>query len=433
MSGQPAIYRFSSLERLVSRLRDDFRSGGQDFVLLYAYNGTGKTWLSMEFKNAGKTGTANYLTTESGDVITTESGEALEVERAQGDTLYFNAYTEDLFVWDNDLEGDSRRVLRLNSNSRFFIGIRELAVEANIQSYLGRYTDLDFDVDYGNWTISFRKGEAEHIKISRGEQNIFIWCLFMAICERVIDGHPSYDWVKYFYIDDPISSLDDNNAIAVASDLAKLLRKARERNKVVPVVTNPPESAINTERRVADPIKVVISSHHALFFNVVCNELKMPSSVKCKRYFLHRPGQGADYTLRATDDTPFFHHVAMLSQLQKAAQPDGVLYTYHFNMLRSVLEKTATFFGKKDFSACLEGVTDEGLYARALNLLSHGKYSLYEPVEMLEDNRQLFRDILAAFLNKHAFDLPELLDARPVDANADPVTSSSVAADPQAV
>lgn len=82
-------------------------------------------------------------------------------------------------------------------------------------------------------------------------------------------------------------------------------------------------------------------------------------------------------------------------------------------MLRSVLEKTATFFGKKDFSACLEGVTDEGLYSRALNLLSHGKYSLYEPVEMLEDNKQLFRDILAAFLDKHAFDLPALLNAPP--------------------
>jgi hypothetical protein len=235
------------------------------------------------------------------------------------------------------------------------------------------------------------------------EQNIFVWCLFMAICERVIDGHPSYAWVKFFYIDDPISSLDDNNAIAVASDLAKLLRKAK------------------------DKIKVVVSSHHALFFNVVCNELK---SGKCKRYFLHRANRGTDYTLRATDDTPFFHHVAMLSELQKAAQPDGVLYTYHFNMLRSVLEKTATFFGKKDFSACLEGVTDEGLYSRALNLLSHGKYSLYEPVEMLEDNKQLFRDILDAFLNKHAFDLPVLVNKASSSNAAIPAAASVSSAQP---
>jgi hypothetical protein len=125
--------------------------------------------------------------------------------------------------------------------------------------------------------------------------------------------------------------------------------------------------------------------------------------------------------LRATDDTPFFHHVAMLSEIRNAAD-SGALYTYHFNMLRSILEKTATFFGKKDFSACLEGVQDEALYSRALNLLSHGKYSLYEPTEMLEDNKQLFRDILNAFLTKHQFDLPALLSE---EATAAPETIMS--------
>ena len=365
MSDQPKIVRFADFDRLVARLRDDFHSGGHDFVLLYAYNGTGKTRLSMEFKSAGKA----------------KNG-------GSPDTLYFNAYTEDLFIWDNDLQGDSKRVLRLNSDSRFFSGIKDLALDESIQSYLSRYTDLDFDIDYTDWTVSFRKGDAEHIKVSRGEENIFVWCLFMAICERVIDAHPSYDWVKYFYIDDPISSLDDNNAIAVASDLAKLLRKAK------------------------DQIKVVVSSHHALFFNVICNELK---TSKTKRYFLHRPKDNGDFTLRATDDTPFFHHVAMLSEIRKAAD-SGALYTYHFNMLRSILEKTATFFGKKDFSACLDGVEDEALFSRALNLLSHGRYSLYEPTEMLEDNKQLFRDILSAFLSKHQFDLPVLLNEQSATA-----------------
>lgn len=405
-----SIQRFRTLGSLVTRLRDDFKSGGNDFVLLYAYNGTGKTRLSMEFKHAGKKKVTSYLVTETGARLVTEKGEALVSETVLGDTLYFNAFTEDLFFWDNDLAADSKRVLRLNSGSRFFSGLKELALEENIQSYLGRYTDLGFDIDYSAWTISFSKGDAEHIKVSRGEQNIFIWCLFMALCERVIDGHPSYDWVKFFYIDDPISSLDDNNAIAVASDLAKLLRRAKTRTRQELATPSAPGDGASAKRSVADPIKVVISSHHALFFNVVCNELK---PTKHKKYFLHRPSGGGDYTLRSTDDTPFFHHVAMLSELQKAAHPEtGKLYTYHFNLLRSILEKTATFFGKKDFSECLEGVTDEALYSRALNLLSHGKYSLYEPVEMLEDNKQLFRDILDAFLKKHSFELPDLLNEK---------------------
>jgi hypothetical protein len=348
--------KYSSINRLVQRLRDDLNGGGQNFVLLYAYNGTGKTRLSMDFKEAGK-----------------------RKNGGNPDTLYFNAFTEDLFHWDNDLDNDSQRVLRINSASRFFSGIKELALEENIQSYLGRYADFDFDIDYGNWTIAFSKGDAGHIKVSRGEENIFIWCLFMAICERVIDGHPSYAWVQYLYIDDPISSLDDNNAIAVASDLAQLLRRGKDR------------------------LKVVLSSHHSLFFNVVCNELKKETH---KKYFLHRPNRGGEYTLRATNDTPFFHHVAMLSEVRKAAESDA-LYTYHFNMLRSILEKTAIFFGHDDFSACIHGVDDEVLYARALNLLSHGQYAIYEPREMGEDTKALFRQILNTFLNRYQFALPD--------------------------
>jgi hypothetical protein len=112
--------------------------------------------------------------------------------------------------------------------------------------------------------------------------------------------------------------------------------------------------------------------------------------------------------LRATDDTPFFHHVAMLCELQQAAKT-GHLYTYHFNMLRSILEKTASFFGFKDFSACIQGVDDEVLYARALNLLSHGDYSFYEPREMVPDTKELFKRILTAFLERYRFGLSELI------------------------
>ena len=222
----------------------------------------------------------------------------------------------------------------------------------------------------------------DNIKISRGEENIFIWCIFLAICELAIDGHGSYSWVKNFYIDDPISSLDDNNAIAVASDLAKLLKKGMGK------------------------IKGVISSHHGLFFNVMWNEFKS-SKAKFKTHFLYRPVASSVYTLRSCDETPFFHHVAMLSELKKAVD-NNVLYTHHFNVLRSILEKTATFFGFKDFSDCIHGVEDEALFARTLNLLSHGKYSVYEPREMGEDNKELFKRIFTAFLDNYKFVLPDL-------------------------
>jgi len=226
----------------------------------------------------------------------------------------------------------------------------------------------------------------------------------MAICERVIDGAESYQWVKYLYVDDPITSLDDNNAIAVASDLAKLLLQAKGRTRPEAVVASGPGEADSAPRMVPAPIKAVVSSHHALFFNVVCNELKKDAH---KKYFMQRPERGSTYTLRATDDTPFFHHVAMLAEIQKAAA-DGKLYTHHFNTLRSILEKTAIFFGNDDFSRCIHGVDDEVLYARALNLLSHGKYDIYQPTEMGDDNKRLFRQILGAFLDRYKFALPDI-------------------------
>ena len=397
MSEKPKIHRFTDMRRLVARLRDDLNGGGQDFVLLYAYNGTGKTRLSMAFKDAGKRKLRRPFR------VGNHVGQPLVINETVGDTLYFNAFMEDLFTWDNDLENDDERRLHINTDSTFFKGLKELALDERIGHYLARYADFLFDIDYDQWTVSFRKGEARHIKVSRGEENIFIWCVFMAICERVIDGAESYQWVKYLYIDDPITSLDDNNAIAVASDLAKLLHKAKGRTRPEAAAAGGPGEADNPLRMVLAPMKAVVSSHHALFFNVVCNELRKDA----RKYFLHRPERGIAYTLRSTDDTPFFHHVAMLAEIKKAAE-GGKLYTYHFNMLRSILEKTATFFGNDDFSACIHGLDDEDLFARALNLLSHGKYDIYQPAEMVDDNKRLFRQILDAFLGRYQFALPDI-------------------------
>lgn len=364
MSNQPKIHTYNSLSDIAVRLRSDLKDHA--FVLLYAYNGTGKTRLSMAFKDRAK-------------------------QRGNSDTLYFNAFTEDLFSWYNDLENDTERYLKINSDSNFFRGFKELSLDERISFYLERYVTFSFDFVYEDEKVSkiiFKKDNEDYIKVSRGEENIFIWCIFLAICEVTLDGAEAYNWVKYIYIDDPISSLDDNNAIAVACDLAKLLKR---------VVSK--EYGDKT-------VKVVISSHHSLFFNVMCNELKRPH--KNARYFLHKKNTEG-YTLQKTDDTPFFHHVALLSELKKVAESNRI-NTYHFNSLRSILEKTSSFFGYNDISDCIRGIEDEVIFERAVNLLSHGAYSIFNPVEMGEDTKNLFKNILQAFLDKYQFHLPELLN-----------------------
>lgn len=363
--GQP----FADLPALAAHLRGELES--KKAILLYAYNGTGKTRLSMSFKEIGKQGDTR-------------------------DTLYFNAFTEDLFHWDNDLNGDSDRRLTLNANSRFFAGLAELEMDNRIRPLLQRYADFDFRIDTQEWAVRFSRtvdGQIiDNIKVSRGEENIFVWCFFLAIVQLAMDGAEAYRWVKYVYIDDPISSLDEHNTISVGSHLAQLLNKA------------------------GNSLKVVISSHHPLFFNVMHNELDARKSKNVSAHFLSRSRADGTYSLSYTGATPFFQHVALLAELHKAEQ-SGELYTYHFNMLRSVLEKSASFHGFSNFSACIAQEADDPdgiLYARLINILSHGNYSLFEPQQMLDENKAYFRKILHAFLKRYPFN-PKLF---PVDAES---------------
>lgn len=328
------------------------------YIVLFAYNGTGKTRLSGEFKSLGQ-----QLNEETGEKT--------------ADTLYYNAFTEDLFYWDNDLDNDTERVLKFNKSSRFFNGLIDLDMDNRIRPLLQRYADFDFSINYDDASINFYREEStqriDNIKVSRGEENIFIWCFFLAIVQLVIDKAEAYEWVKYIYIDDPISSLDDNNAIAVASHLAALMK--------------------------GEGVKVIVSSHHTLFFNVLCNEIG-----KAEQLFLQKSKDNATYILKDTTKTPFFHHVALLKELKKASDT-GILYTYHFNILRNILEKTASFHGYAHFSSCIrkDDAENELVYTRIVNLLSHGNYSLFNPKEMVEENKEYFRNILNNFLEDYNF------------------------------
>lgn len=332
------------------------------YIVLFAYNGTGKTRLSVEFKSLGQ-----HLNEETG--------------MKSADTLYYNAFTEDLFYWDNDLENDTERLLKLNNSSRFFAGLNELEMESRIRPLLHRYADFDFSIDYEHSVVRFFREvlvdgipqQADNIKVSRGEENIFVWCFFLAVVQLVVDKVESYNWVKYIYVDDPISSLDDNNVIAVASHLAQLMS--------------------------GNDVKVIVSSHHTLFFNVLCNEIS-----KAEQLFLQKNVVDSAYVLKDTTKTPFFHHVALLKELKKASE-SGELYTYHFNILRNILEKTASFHGYAHFSSCIRkgAEEDEPVYTRMINLLSHGNYSLFEPREMVEENKQHFKTILNNFLEDYNF------------------------------
>lgn len=361
MSNQNNIKEeFNSLEEIAQKFRDTQKK----FIILFAHNGTGKTRLSMKFKELSK----------------------MENSR---DTLYFNAFTEDLFYWDNDLENDTRRVLKMNKQSKFFDGIDGLDIQNRIRPFLARYADFDFNIDTTNWEVSFARDviingnntTIENIKVSRGEENIFIWCFFLAIVQITIDNENEedetipYKWVKYIYIDDPISSLDDNNVITVASHLAQLLKNEIKK-------------------------QIIISTHHGLFYNVLFNELK-----KANKYLLIKYKENRYLLEELNKDTPYYQHIGIIKELKKVANNDR-LYTYHFNLLRNILEKTAAFHGFDKFSDCIkkdDDDIDDIIHSRRINILSHGNYSIFEPIIMQDENKEHFNKILDGFLKQYNF------------------------------
>jgi hypothetical protein len=145
-------------------------------------------------------------------------------------------------------------------------------------------------------------------------------------------------------------------------------------------------------------------------------------------FFLGRSSASATYSLLDTGDTPFFHHVACLMELHEAAR-SGHIFTYHFNMLRVIAEKTASFLGYDKFVDCIkkdENDRDGVLHNRLLNLLSHGKYSLYEPQEMLEENKRHFKKMLSEFTERFVFN-PERFPKINVDELAQGATAPSTA------
>ena len=129
---------------------------------------------------------------------------------------------------------------------------------------------------------------------------------------------------------------------------------------------------------------------------------------------------------RMDESAPFYYNVAMMAELQKAID-NNQLYTYHFNILRSIMEKIKEFFGHWDFRFILDGITynnyklEEGgeltrdelndLYSRIVNVFSH-QYSVFAPAEMNEDDKRLAKNIFYHIKKKYKFQLPDLDDER---------------------
>lgn len=341
----------------------------EKIVLIYAFNATGKTRLSIAFKDATKTGDGHH------------SG------------VYYNAFSEDLFVWDNDTENNEQNIcltILPSSLNKYHGSLTEASIHEKLEMYKPKF-DFSFtlhkDTEDGIDTISFfiksdkSPEDDSNIKISRGEERIFVWCFFLALFE--VEGWADKQ-SNHFFIDDPVSSFDDHNIFVTAATLFDLIVKYYGNRKII------------------------ITTHHIGLFSILSDwltkgEKSSEFKEKTKLFILNRK---ADIILlESPKNDVFLYHLHLLQILHKARQEQ--LYTFHFALLRQVLENVASFIGTGQFSYILNqiGIDDTAQVARIINTLSHQKVYHYQTEVMNPDNEELFKSVFDKLQDKYKFKL----------------------------
>jgi wobble nucleotide-excising tRNase len=381
--------------KTLNKIAQTLKDANKKVQLIYAFNGVGKTRLSREFKEL---------------IVPKKENE--EQEEKPIKVIYYNAFTEDLFYWDNDLEEDTNRELLIRPNKFTHWVFNEQGQDNNIIQHFQHYTNNKltprFNEDYSKITFTIDKGNddtIDNIKISKGEESCLIWCTFYCLITQIIDilnviepedqETDKFNNLKYIFIDDPVSSLDENHLIELAVDIATLI-KSNESD-----------------------VKFIITTHNPLFYNVLYNEFNCPekrSGYKEKhsiKYRLEKFDDGT-YELHNSNDSPFSYHLFLLSELEKAIQT-GKIQKYHYNFLRQILEKTSTFLGYEKWPELLELVEGDAkaYYNRIINKRSHAKDSGEETSHIDDSDRRVID-----FLVKQIKGIYHFKDNQPHNNNA---------------
>ena len=387
------------MSNTLTEIAEQLKARQNKVQLIYAFNGTGKTRLSREFKE--------IIAPKEDGQDDLDGAEQAPLSRHK--ILYYNAFTEDLFYWDNDLYADAEPKLKIQPNTFTDWILQEQGQDMNVISTFQRYandkltprfnpqyTAKDKDGKdvivkaFSEVTFSHQGGDDEpdrKIKISKGEESNFIWSIFYSLLEQVISilnvpedaGRETdqFNQLQYVFIDDPVSSLDDNHLIELAVNLAELIKLSK-----------------------SEKLKFIISTHNPLFYNVLHNEL---NSKIC--YLLQRFEDGT-FDLKEKKggaNTSFSYHL-YIKQLIEQAITKNEIQRFHFNLLRNLYEKVAAFLGYADWTALLPESRE--LYAkRVMHFYSHRSLSNEEVAEPTEPEKQIVKFLLEHLLNNYGFKL----------------------------
>lgn len=357
------------MSETLEQIANELKSKNKKVQLIYAFNGTGKTRLSKEFQK----------------LICKKKTTKKIVEEQKRKFLYYSAYTEDLFYWDNDIENNEEPKLKIQGNDFTNWILKDQgkgnAIIEKFQHYVNNNKLMPlFNPEGNEVTFSYKKGDdtsSNNIKISKGEESLFIWCVFYSIFEQVIEElneieereSGPFDDLEYIFIDDPVTSLDENHLIELAVDLAGLIKSSKSE------------------------LKFIITTHNPLFYNVLYNEF---NGMKYKKYILKKLEDGTFELENQQNDSPFSYHLFLKKEIEKAIET-GEIHKYHFNYLRNILEKTSTFLGKENWADLLPKNPEDKTNPyerRIINISSHSKHSAEETYIMNDSDKRVLEYLI---------------------------------------
>lgn len=372
------------MSKTLTEVAQQLKGAKKKVQLIYAFNGTGKTRLSRAFKE--------LIAPKA------EGEEAQASDLADKKILYYSAFTEDLFYWQNDLERDiePKLIIQPNAFTRWVLEEQgqDQSITATFQGYTSDKLTPHFSSDFSSVSFSFERGNEEpepHIKISKGEESNFIWSVFNALLEQLISelniveaenrSTDVFNKLEYVFIDDPVSSLDENHLIELAVNLARLIKSSQSTD-----------------------LKFIITTHSPLFYNVLHNELDLSKKGKNEGcYLLERHEDGSfDLTVKHGDSNKSFsYHLHLLQTIEQAIAGNSV-ERFHFTLLRNLYEKTASFLGYPKWSELLPD--DKQLYySRIINFTSHSTLSNEAVAQPTPAEQATVKLLLDHLKNSHGF------------------------------
>lgn len=447
------------MSKTLNEIAKELQNENKKINLIYAFNGSGKTRLSKEFQN----------------LISQKNNQPEDSGFKNKKILYYSAFTEDLFFWDNDLNKNLEHTLNIQPNQFTDWILREQGKEKNIIDNFQRYTNNKltpkFNENYSQVTFSFERGndvKEDNIKISKGEESCFIWSIFYSLFEQVISvlniAEPEerdtqdFNELEYIFIDDPVSSLDENHLIELAVNISSLIKDSESN------------------------LGFIITTHNPLFYNILYNELSRLK--RCGNFRLEKMEDNTHNLWKQNNDSPFAYQVHLIDKLESIFKQEiqikeflkeikheyknkvesilkkelndnelsefyrlinnlkinnsfyirknyvnnkgnkdnkGHSFTlslfkekeikecevekYHFNLIRNILEKLATFLGYRDMKDVLpqDGSGPDPYMNRIVNLSSHSKHSGEETILISDNDKIVLKGLIQHLTKEYKF------------------------------